>query len=120
MPRRLAASEIQLIMSMAAQIGVAVENARLYGDLKNKTALLEQTNVETSKRRVTPNRSLWRRRPQPERRTPLNVINGIVQLMMDRFFGGLTEETREIFGKVVHHGRILLKLINECIDPSRN
>jgi signal transduction histidine kinase len=117
MPRRLAENEIRLITSMAAQIGVAVENTRLYGDLKNKTTLLEKTNVELEEANHT--KSKFMAAMSHELRTPLNVINGIVQLMVDRSFGELTEEQERYLRKVVHHGKILLKLINDVLTVTK-
>jgi len=45
-PRKLSHDEIQLITSMSEQIGIAVENMRLFEEVKNKTIELERSNTE--------------------------------------------------------------------------
>ena len=45
-PRRLSANELQLLTSMADQIGVAVENARLFAGMSDKSIALEKANFE--------------------------------------------------------------------------
>jgi GAF domain-containing protein len=45
-PRKLSQEEIRLITSMSEQIGIAVENMRLFGEVKNKTTELERSNNE--------------------------------------------------------------------------
>jgi GAF domain-containing protein/anti-sigma regulatory factor (Ser/Thr protein kinase) len=44
--RKLTSDEVRLVMSMCGQIGVAVENIRLFEEVKNKTAELEKSNTE--------------------------------------------------------------------------
>jgi signal transduction histidine kinase len=44
--RRLTADEIRLIASMADQIGVAIDNINLFGEVKDKTSQLEIANQE--------------------------------------------------------------------------
>ena len=43
-PRKLTPNEVRLINSMADQIGVAVENINLFGEVRNKTKELESSN----------------------------------------------------------------------------
>ncbi len=45
-PRKLSIEEIRLIQSMCDQIGVAIDNIRLFEQVKNKTAELESSNSE--------------------------------------------------------------------------
>jgi GAF domain-containing protein len=45
-PRKLSHEEIRLISSMSEQIGIAVENMRLFEEVRNKTTELERSNNE--------------------------------------------------------------------------
>jgi signal transduction histidine kinase len=116
-PRRLTAGEIQLISSMAGQIGVAVENARLYSETKHKSTELESANRDML--------AAYRAKGDflaamsHELRTPLNVIIGNADLCKDGFFGDLSAKQREALEKVLRYSRILLKLINDVLTLTR-
>src|SRR5690348_10289792 len=45
-PRKLTPEEVRLVNSMSEQIGIAVENMRLFEEVKNKTTELERSNNE--------------------------------------------------------------------------
>jgi signal transduction histidine kinase len=116
-PRRLTTVEIQLITSMASQIGVAVENARLYSETKQKSVELEKAyrdmqSVARAKRDFLAAMS-------HELRTPLNVIIGNADLCKDGFFGGLSAKQRESIEKILRYSRILLKLISDVLTLSK-
>ncbi|HEX2386585.1 MAG TPA: GAF domain-containing sensor histidine kinase, partial [Candidatus Binatia bacterium] len=116
-PRRLTAGEIQLITSMAGQIGVAMENARLYSETKHKSVELESANRDML--------AAYRAKGDflaamsHELRTPLNVIIGNADLCKDGFFGDLSAKQREALEKVLRYSRILLKLINDVLTLTR-
>ncbi|HTM08985.1 MAG TPA: GAF domain-containing protein [Verrucomicrobiae bacterium] len=116
-PRHLALSEIQLIASMAGQIGVAVENARLYSEMKQKSIELEKANqdMEAASRAKRDFLAAM----SHELRTPLNVIIGNADLCKDGFFGGLTGKQRDAMEKVLRYSRILLKLINDVLTLTK-
>jgi signal transduction histidine kinase len=112
-PRRLTAGEIQLITSMAGQIGVAVENARLFSETKQKSLELEKANQEMQEAGRA--KADFLAAMSHELRTPLNVIIGNADLCKDGFFGEVSEGQSGAFEKILRYSRILLKLINDVL-----
>jgi signal transduction histidine kinase len=116
-PRRLRASEYQLLTSMAAQIGVAVENANLFTDMSDKSTALEKLNAELQE--ASRIKSEFMAAMSHELRTPLNIIMGNVELMRDKFFGDITDGQRKSLTQVTHHSQVLLKLINNVLTVTK-
>jgi signal transduction histidine kinase len=112
-PRHLTDDEIQLLASMANQIGVAVENANLFAAIRNKSTELEKANLELQE--ASRIKSEFMAAMSHELRTPLNVIMGNVELMKDRFFGEITQGQEKSLTQIVHHAQVLLKLINNVL-----
>jgi signal transduction histidine kinase len=112
-PRRLTPGEIQLITSMAGQIGVAVENARLYSETKQKSLELEKANKEMQE--ASRAKSDFLAAMSHELRTPLNVIIGNADLSREGYFGELTEQQKVPLEKILRYSKILLKLINDVL-----
>ncbi|MGH7795893.1 MAG: ATP-binding protein [Candidatus Binatia bacterium] len=117
LPRRLSANEIQLLTSMAGQIGVAVENANLFADMSDKSMVLEKLNLELQE--ASRIKSEFMAAMSHELRTPLNVIMGNVELMRDRFFGEITESQKKSLTQITHHSEVLLKLINNVLTLTK-
>jgi signal transduction histidine kinase len=115
--RRLTPGETQLITSMAAQIGVAVENARLYSETKQKTLELEKANTEMEEAYRAKGDFLAAM--SHELRTPLNVIIGNADLCRDGFFGDLSAKQRLAIDKILRYSRILLKLISDVLTLTK-
>jgi signal transduction histidine kinase len=116
-PRRLTTVEIQLITSMASQIGVAVENARLYSETKQKSMEIEKAYREMQAAARAKRDFLAAM--SHELRTPLNVIIGNADLCKDGFFGGLSAKQKESIEKILRYSRILLKLISDVLTLSK-
>jgi signal transduction histidine kinase len=116
-PRRLALEEVNLLTSMANQIGVAVENADLFAALKNKTTELEKANLDLQE--ASRIKSEFMAAMSHELRTPLNVIVGNVELLNDGFFGEITEEQRQSLQIVTRHAQVLLKLISDVLTLTK-
>jgi signal transduction histidine kinase len=117
MPRRLSANEIQLLTSMADQIGVAVENANLFAGISDKSMALEKVNLQLQE--ASRIKSEFMAAMSHELRTPLNVIMGNVELMRDRFFGDITENQKKSLTQITHHSQVLLKLINNVLTLTK-
>ncbi len=116
-PRRLTAGEVQLITSMAGQIGVAVENSRLFSETKQKSLQLEQANQDMQEANRAKGDFLAAM--SHELRTPLNVIIGNADLCKDGFFGDTTEKQKDALEKMLRYSRILLKLINDVLTLTK-
>jgi signal transduction histidine kinase len=116
-PRRLSANEIQLLTSMAGQIGVAVENANLFAVMSDKSMALGKLNLELQE--ASRIKSEFMAAMSHELRTPLNIIMGNVELMRDRFFGAITEGQRKSLTQITHHSQVLLKLINNVLTVTK-
>lgn len=54
-----------------------------------------------------------------ELRTPLNAIIGFSEVLLERFFGNLTEKQEEYLRDILESGRHLLSLINDILDLSK-
>jgi len=117
MPRRLSANEIQLLTSMADQIGVAVENANLFAGISDKSKALEKVNLELQESSRI--KSEFIAAISHELRTPLNVIMGNVELMKDKFFGEITQSQFKSLAQITHHSQVLLKLINNVLTLTK-
>jgi len=120
--RHFAAEELQLIESIAQEIGVAVENARLFAEVNEKTSALVQTNQELQE--ATRTKSEFIAAMSHELRTPLNIIMGNSDLTRDGFFGELNGDQRDALQKVSRNARVLLKMINDvlalsCLDAKK-
>ena len=115
--RRLTANEIQLLTSMANQIGVAVENANLFAAIRNKSTELEKANLDLQE--ASRIKSEFMAAMSHELRTPLNIIMGNVELMKERFFGEITLGQEKSLTQIVHHAEVLLKLINNVLTLTK-
>ncbi|MBI2087372.1 MAG: GAF domain-containing protein [Deltaproteobacteria bacterium] len=116
-PRHLAPEDVRLLTSMAEQIGVAIQNANLFGEVKQKTAELERANQELIE--LSRAKSEFMAAMSHELRTPLNVIIGNADLIRDRFFGEITPKQRDSLEKILRYSQMLLKLINDVLAMTR-
>ena len=86
-------------------------------ELENKTAELEQANIELKK--LDELRSAFLANMSHELRTPLNSIIGYTDLLIDGVDGKINEEQGKSLTKVQNNAKNLLKLINHILDMSR-
>ncbi len=115
--RQFAADELQHIESIAQEIGVAAQNARLFTEVNQKTAELQQINDELEEANRA--KSEFISAMSHELRTPLNVIMGNAELTGEGFFGDITPEQKKAMTQIHHHSRFLLKLVNDVLALSR-
>jgi signal transduction histidine kinase len=115
--RHFAPDELQLIESIAQEIGVAAENARLFEQVNQKTAELGQMNQELEDANRA--KSEFIAAMSHELRTPLNVIMGNAELTSDGFFGDINPQQKKSMMQIRHHSQFLLKLVNDVLALSR-
>jgi GAF domain-containing protein/CheY-like chemotaxis protein len=101
---------IDLLQTFAAQSAVAIQNARLFGEIEEKGRQLQLASQHKSQFLASMSHEL---------RTPLNAIIGLSEMMTEHAPRFGTEKAREPLSRVLKAGRHLLNLINEILDLSK-
>jgi signal transduction histidine kinase len=102
--------EIALLKTFADQAAIAIQNARLFREIQEKSAQLEIANQHKSDFLANMSHEL---------RTPLNAIIGFSEVLMERIFGELNEKQADYLKDIHESGRHLLSLINDILDLSK-
>src|SRR5262249_33674829 len=109
-PGSFSAEVVNLLQTFATQSALAIQNARLFRGIEEKSKQIEAPNRHKSE--CLANRS-------HELRTPLNAIIGFSEVLGERMFGELNEKQAEYTEDILSSGRHLLSLINEILDLSK-
>ena len=92
------------------QSTLAIQNARLFREIEDKSRQLEVASRHKSEFLANMSHEL---------RTPLNAIIGFSEVLYERMFGEINEKQAEYIGDILESGRHLLSLINDILDLSK-
>jgi signal transduction histidine kinase len=109
-PGLLPQSTVDLLQTFAAQSVIAIENARLFHEIAEKSRQLELESRHKSQFLANMSHEL---------RTPLNAILGYTELILDNIYGETPAKMRSVLERVQINGRHLLGLINDVLDLSK-
>jgi signal transduction histidine kinase/CheY-like chemotaxis protein len=109
-PGEFAKSTIDLLQTFAAQSTVAIQNARLFQEVEEKSRQLELASQHKSQFLANMSHEL---------RTPLNAIIGLTEMMVANAARFGTEKALEPLRRVNRAGTHLLGLINQVLDLSK-
>jgi GAF domain-containing protein len=101
---------VNLLQTFASQSALAIQNARLFREIEEKSQQIEAANRHKSNFLANMSHEL---------RTPLNAIIGFSEVLGERLFGELNEKQAEYTDDILTSGRHLLSLINEILDLSK-
>jgi len=109
-PGEFPKSTIDLLMTFAEQSVLAIQNARLFGEIEEKGHQLEIASRHKSQFLANMSHEL---------RTPLNSVLGFAEMLADGLYGDLPERAKAALIKVQNNGRHLLGMINDVLDLSK-
>ncbi len=102
--------EIALLRTFADQAAIAIQNARLFREIQQKSRELEVASQHKSEFLANMSHEL---------RTPLNAIIGFSEVLLERMFGELNDKQEDYLKDIHTSGRHLLSLINDILDLSK-
>ncbi len=109
-PGEFSKQTIDLLQTFAAQSVLAIQNARLFQEIEDKSRQLEVAGQHKSQFLANMSHEL---------RTPLNAILGYTELIVDSIYGDVPDKMRAVLERVQSNGKHLLGLINDVLDLSK-
>ena len=109
-PEPFPQSQIDLLKTFADQAVIAIENARLFEEIAQKSRELEIASAHKSQ--FVANMS-------HELRTPLAAILGYAELMQEGFYEPLGQKSLDALTRIRSNGKHLLGLINTVLDIAK-
>ena len=102
--------QIELVSTFADQAAIAIENARLFDEIQEKSRQLQLASEHKSQFVASMSHEL---------RTPLNAIIGLTDMLVTNTARFGTEKAAEPLNRVHRAGTHLLGLINQVLDLSK-
>ncbi len=104
------AETVELLRTFATQSALAIQNARLFHEIADKSRQLEAASQHKSEFLANMSHEL---------RTPLNAIIGFSEVLAQGMFGAINDKQTEYLHDILESGRHLLSLINDILDLSK-
>jgi signal transduction histidine kinase len=101
---------VELLKTFATQSALAIQNARLFHEIEDKSRQLEAASQHKSEFLANMSHEL---------RTPLNAVIGFSEVLLQRMFGDLNAKQDEYLKDIYSSGQHLLSLINDILDLSK-
>ena len=116
-PFEFHASTRRFMEALAAQAALAVNNSRLFKELKTNNAQLQGANQKL--RDLDELKSRFLRMATHELRTPLTLILGYDSMLAESAKPRLSEDEQEMLSEAMHSCRRLIHLVNTMLDIHR-
>ncbi|HET7671631.1 MAG TPA: GAF domain-containing protein [Burkholderiales bacterium] len=102
--------DVGLLTTFASQAVIAIENARLFRDIQEKSRQLEEASRHKSQFLASMSHEL---------RTPLNAILGFNEMILGGIYGDVPADMTEPLTDIQTSGKHLLRLINNVLDLAK-
>jgi signal transduction histidine kinase len=126
--QRCTQEDLDLLLTIASHVAVAIDNARTYEDVEQLAQTLEERVAERTQDLQSANERLHELDQlkssfvsivSHELRTPMTSIKGLVENMLDGLTGILNERQTFYLGRVKYNIERLTRMINDLLDLSR-
>ena len=101
---------VEVLATLANQSRGAINSARLFKELADKSRELEAASRHKSDFLANVSHEL---------RTPMNAILGFNEMILDQVYGDISEDLRRPLTDIQQSGHHLLQLINDVLDLSK-
>jgi len=101
---------VGLLRTFSAQSALAIQNARLFREIAEKSKQLEAASRHKSNFLASMSHEL---------RTPLNAILGFNEMILGEIYGEVPAEMKEPLSDIQASGKHLLRLINNVLDLAK-
>ena len=110
-------SDQGFLQAIADQLALALENAKAYGQLQNKTQALTQSNAELA--RATQAKSDLLSWVNHELRSPLTAVLGFAKILKMNQEGSLSEQEFHYIDLIESSGEHMTRLVNDILDLAK-
>ena len=119
--RTFSENDLKLIAIFANNAAVAINDAKLYEQIKSFNVQLEENVRERTRELEAANRvkSNFLSGISHELRTPLNAIVGFSKVLLDQNFGPLNEQQEKYTQNIAEGGRRLDAIVDDILDVSK-
>ena len=123
-----AQEDLDVLMTIANHVSIAIDHARSYQELENLNQTLEERVQDRTKalQRVNERlqehdrlKTMFVSNVSHELRTPMTSMKGLVENMLDGLTGTLSDRQSFYLNRVKHNIDRLMRMINELLDLSR-
>ena len=120
--------DIELLTNLANQASIALQNARLYSEVKGFSKKLEREVEKATKelkeayeklKNLDRAKSEFISIASHQLRTPLAAIKGYISMFLEGTYGKLSEKIKEPMENVYKSNERLIKLVNDLLNVSR-
>ena len=109
-PGEFEARVVDVLRTFGTQSALAIQNARLFREIEEKSRQLEAANRHKDEFLASMSHEL---------RTPLNAVIGFSEVLLERMFGDVNAKQEEYLRDILASGRHLLSLINDILDLAK-
>ncbi|HBP88927.1 MAG TPA: hypothetical protein DD706_14670, partial [Nitrospiraceae bacterium] len=127
-PQRCTQEDLDLLLTIASHVAVAIDNARTYEEVEKLAQTLEERVTERTQDLQSANerlqeldrlKSSFVSIVSHELRTPMTSIKGLVENMLDGLVGNLNDRQSFYLERMKYNIERLTRMINDLLDLSR-
>ncbi len=120
--------DLELLTTLSSQASIALDNARLYDQIKDFSQLLQEKVEEKTKelrkayeelKTLDKAKSEFISMASHQLRTPLTSIKGYISMILEGDYGQIPQKTKKALENVFQSNARLIRIVNDLLNISR-